>query len=210
VPAFVVASSGFGSQYGRGRIVQGYKSTLIWGGVPRPDGSSADTVVADANPRFQMGFSNDFQWGNFSLNTLVDWRSGGSVSDMTQNLMDEGQNSWDYDKPSPDPKYTSLGAYRYLTWNAGRNVAPYIQDGSFVKLREVTLSYHVPQAASSRLFGGHDTRLSFSGRNLHTWTKYWSFDPEVNNFGGQQVVRFVDLAPFPTTRSFFLGVDVIF
>ncbi len=210
VPAFVVASSGFGSQYGRGRIVQGYKSTLIWGNITHADGTVIDTAIADANPRFQMGFSNDFQLGSFSLNTLVDYRSGGALSDMTQNLMDEGLNSWDYDKPSPNPKYASLGAARYLGWNAGRNAASYIEDGTFVKLREITLTYRVPQGVSNKFFSGHDARLNVSGRNLHTWTHYWSFDPEVNNFGDQQVVRFVDLAPYPTTRSYFLGLDVSF
>ncbi len=208
VPAFVIASSGFGAQYGRGRIVQGYSSTLIWGNITHADGSVIDTAIAESRPKFTMGFTNTFQRGNFTLSGVVDWRDGGFVSDMTQNLMDEGLNSWDYDKPSPDPKYTSLGASRYLSWNAGRNAAVYIQDGSFVKLRELTLSYQVPASMSSRVLGGRDARLSVGGRNLHTWTKYWSFDPEVNNFGDQQVVRFVDLAPYPATRSYFFGIDV--
>jgi hypothetical protein len=39
------------------------------------------------------------------------------------------------------------------------------------------------------------------------WTDYWGVDPEVNNFGTQNVVRFVDLAPYPPSRSYFVGID---
>ena len=211
VPSFVVAATGFGGtggSFGTAHIAQGYKTTLIWGNKTRPDGTVVDTALADANPRFQMGFSNDFQFRNFSINALLDWRSGGSVLDMTQYLMDEGGTSWDYDQPSPDPKFPNLGAYRYGTWNGGRNVSAYIQDGSYVKLREITVSYALPQSVSARYLLGHDASLKVSGRNLHTWSKYWSFDPEVNNFGDQQVTRFVDIAPYPASRSFYFTLAV--
>jgi hypothetical protein len=49
-----------------------------------------------------------------------------------------------------------------------------------------------------------------SGRNLFVFSDYWSPDPEVNNFGSQNVARFVDLAPYPPSRSFFLSLDVTF
>lgn len=210
VADFVVPSSGFGAQYGRGRIARGYLSTLIWGNLTHADGTVVDTALADANPKFTMSFANDFQWGNFVLNTLVDWRKGGFVSDMTNNLFDEGGNSWDYDKPSPDPNKT-LGDYRYSSWNAGRNAGAYIQDGSFVKLREITLSYRVPDHFTNRFLGGaRDLRFDVSGHNLYYWTKYWSFDPEVSNFGNQNVDRFVDLAPFPPYRTIAFGINVGF
>lgn len=208
VSAFVLGNSGFGASYGHGRISPGYKTTLIWGNKIRPDGSVVDTVVADGNAKFEMSFSNDFQIGPLTLSSLFDWRSGGALSDLTQNLFDEGQTSWDYNKPSPNPKYSSLGAYRYGTWNAGKNAAMYIQDGSFVKLRELTLVYPIPARYSESLLRGHDARVSLSGRNLYTWTRYWGADPEVSNFGSQNVDHFVDLAPYPPARSFFLGIDV--
>ena len=208
VPSFVVASSGFGAQYGRGRIAEGYKATLIWGNRYRADSSVVDSVIGDANPDFQMQFGNDFTYKALSLNVLLDWRKGGLVSNMTQSLFDEGGNSRDYDDESPEAG-VPLGEYRYDKWNAGRNAGVYIQDGSYVKLREITLSYQVPQAIANRV-RARDLRLSLSGRNLAIWSDYWGSDPEVNNFGNQNVVRFVDLAPYPPTRSFFFAVDVGF
>jgi len=209
VADFVQGSSGFGAQYGRGRIARGQRTTSIWANKYRADGSVVDTVVADANPRFTMSFINSVDFRGFSLNALLDWRSGGAVSNMTQSLWDEGQNSWDYDQPSPDPAMT-LGQWRYAQWNSGQNAGVYIQDGSFVKLREITLAYTLPASVLTRLPGARSGQLVIGGRNLITWTDYWSFDPEVNNFGNQNIVRFVDLAPYPPTRSWFLGFNVSF
>ncbi len=209
VADFAIANSGFGAQYGRGRIARGQISTAIWGNLTRPDSTVVDTILADANPKFQMNFSSDLTYKGFTISGLLDWRKGGFVSNMTQNLFDEGSNSWDYDKASPVTG-VPLGEYRYSQWNGGRNAGQYIQDGSYVKLREITVAYQVPAALTSRYTGGRDMRISFSGRNLKTWSDYWSFDPEVNNFGNQSVVRFVDLAPFPPTRSLFVGFDIAY
>lgn len=209
VADFAIPNSGFGAQYGRGRIARGQVSTAIWGNLTRPDSTVVDTILANANPDFQMQFSNDFTFRGFTLSGLLDWRKGGAVANMTQSLFDEGGNSFDYDEPSPIAG-VPLGRYRYSQWNGGRNAGVYVQDGSYVKLREITLAYQVPAAATRRFTGGRDLRISFSGRNLATWTDYWSFDPEVNNFGNQSVVRFVDLAPFPPSRSLFLGFDLAY
>ncbi len=212
VDPFVVGNSGFGAAYGRARIAQGFKSTLIWGNKTLEDGSIVDTALFDSAPDFQMQFGNDFTYKALTLNVLFDWRKGGYVSNMTKNLFDEGLNSYDYDEASPDTAIgATLGEYRYANWNAGNNASQYLEDGSFVKLREVTLSYQLPQSFVNSIPGGaRDLRLTLSGRNLAIWSDYWSLDPEVNNFGNQNVTRFVDLAPYPPTRSFFFSVDVGF
>lgn len=61
----------------------------------------------------------------------------------------------------------------------------------------------------SRLRGVDNMRVSLAGRNLFIIAGYNGFDPEVNK-GGQQVARFVDLAPWPPTRSLFLSFDIGF
>ena len=213
LPFRLGAEGGFGTAYGRLFFSPGQKTTSIYGNAVRADGSVArDTILGDANPKFLMGFGNDFTWGNFTLGTLLDWRKGGTVSNLTLNLYDEGRNTWDYMKPSPDPSVgATLGEWRYEKWGGGSNTWVYLDDGSFVKIREITLSYDVPRTRLNALqrFGVSSTRLSLSGRNLYMWTKYNGYDPEVNN-GGNVVARFVDNAPFPPSRSFFLTVDLGF
>jgi TonB-linked SusC/RagA family outer membrane protein len=214
VPNFIVPSSGFGTAYGRSRIATGVSTTAIWGNAPIGiGGARRDTIIGDATPDFQMQFTNDLTWKAFTLSALVDWRQGGQVSDMTKNLFDEGRVSRDYDLPSPDPTIgATLGAYRYNKWGGGRDARLYIEDGTFVKVRELTLSYALPQQVVSSVFGNRvrGARVSVSGRNLLVWSHYWGSDPEVNNFGNQNVSRIVDLAPYPANRSFFFNVDVEF
>ncbi len=223
---FVVGNSGFGASFGRGRIAcprapgsnrcgsapnsKPYSATLVWGNIPRGNGTSADTVIGESRPDFQMQFANDFTWKGISVNTLVDWRKGGLLQNLTQVTFDEGLNSADYDKPSPDPSM-GLGEYRYAQWANGQNALPYVDLGTFVKLREITVSYQIPERVLQRFMPrGRDVRVMASGRNLAMWTDYWGVDPEVNNFGNQGVVRFVDLAPYPPSRSYFLGLDLGF
>jgi TonB-linked SusC/RagA family outer membrane protein len=211
VPAFVVPNSGFGTGWGRSRISPGYSTTAIWGNIMHGDGTIKDTVVGDATPKFTMQFSNNFMWKSWSLNALLDWRNGGVMSNMTQTAFDEGKNSWDYDHPAPNGDPRPLGKYRYDSWQGGRNALAYVQDASFVKLREITLSYDVPDRLLRHLPNGvRDLRLSLSGRNLYTWTDYWGVDPEANNFGNQTVSRIVDLAPYPPTRSYLFSFSLGF
>lgn len=241
IAQFVVGSTGFGEAYGRSRIAEGVSTTAIWGNAPvfaknAAGGDSIFTavrVVGESNPDFETYFTNTFTVGRLSLGLQFDWRKGGDLSSMSNNLYDEGGNSRDYDQASPcrgatltnrncvivrglnnvalvDTSATAtLGLYRYSYWNGGNNTAGYIQDGSFVKLREVSLTYAVPTTLTQRYLGQRfsDVRLTFTGRNLHTWTKYWGADPEVNNFGSNNVGRFVDLAPFPPTKNFSFGID---
>jgi len=212
VPAFNVPGS-FGATYGRNRIVAGERSTWVWANAPlRPNGTggfvTADTIVGDANPAHQAQWSNDFTWRNWSMSTLLDWRNRGLVSNMTNNLWDEGGNSRDFDSPSPIPGQT-MGEYRYTTTFSSGDSRIYIQPGSFVKLREITVTYTAPNSFTAKyLRGATDLRVSLSGRNLWTKTDYWSYDPEFNNFGNTNFNRFIDLAPFPTSRQYFFSVDI--
>ena len=234
VPAFAAPNS-YGANYGRNRIQPGTRSTAIWGNAPvrtdatgkvlevLPVGSfltnpsavstQRDTIIGDANPDFQMFFSNGITYKRLSVNALVDWRKGGDVADMTNNLYDEGQQSRDYADPNPiksgpGSEQPNLGSYRYNAWAAGRDARIYVQDGGFVKLREVSVAYDLPASIYHRLSGRISSmRLSLLGRNLAVWTDYWGAEPESSNFGNQNYNRFIDLATYPTPRQFFLAVD---
>jgi len=239
IPPFNPANVGFGAAYGRPRITQGVSTTAIWGNRPifRDDGTvvTRDTIIGDAVPDHEMFFTNTFTVGRFTLNTQLDWRQGGDLTNLTQNIWDQFQRSRDYDAPSPcrgqtrdnlacvrnaggvrtmlDTSSTAtLGDYRFRRWNNGGDARVYVQDGSFVKLREVSLTYSVPQSIARRLLGQRvsDVRLNVVGRNLAVFMDYWGMDPEVTNFGNGPIRSAVDLAPFPPSRQFFFSVDVSF
>ncbi len=219
VPRFPVLGS-FGASFGRNYINEGTSATAIWGNKPvMIDGAlvTRDTIIGDANPDFRMGFANNFTFSRFAISTLLDWKKGGDVVNMTALLYDEGENSADFDKPLSDEQRAKcgcnnkLGVYRYSQWAGGTNAGVYVEDGGFVKLREVTLSYDVPASVVRRVGTRFDAlRLSLSGRNLAMWTDYSGFDPEFNNFGNTNFNRFIDLAPFPASRQYFFSVELGF
>ncbi len=191
VPAF--ETGGFGTSLGAFRIEEGKSATQIVG---------SEGVVGDATPDFQMSFSSDLDAGPITFGMLWDWKQGGDVVNLTEFLYDIGQNSVDY---------VEAGAARFSRW-AGGETAAYVQDASYLKLREVNLSYNLPERFTRGIFGSsvRYARLTLSGRNLLRFTGYRGLDPEVSNFGNQAIVRNIDVAPFPPSRSFFFSVDLGF
>ena len=195
VPGF--RGGAFSTSFGDGFIEEGASPTQIVG----PDTISARgfTRYGDAMPDFTLGFGNEFTWGNVRLYGLLDWRPGASVVNLSQLIYDVSGTSPDVE--AADARVNAFGV-----------TAPYIQDASFLKLREITLSYQLPSGWLQNLLGSNTTNasLELSGRNLFTWTPYKGLDPEVSNFGNQNIVRSQDVAPYPPTRSFFAGINVDF
>ncbi|MBK8249760.1 MAG: SusC/RagA family TonB-linked outer membrane protein [Gemmatimonadetes bacterium] len=208
LPFLAPAGGGFGNAYGRLRFTEGYPVSTIWGNTVGANGAVSANAIADANAKYMMNFTNDVQYRRLTFTSVLDYKHGGYLSNLTQSLYDEGRNTWDYDDPSPDAAIgATLGAYRFNKWNGGSDARVYVQKASFAKLRELSVSYDMPQNWYSRIPGARNGRLSVSGRNLFMITPYNSYDPEVNN-AGSVVARVVDLAPFPPTRSFFLTIDL--
>jgi outer membrane receptor protein involved in Fe transport len=210
LPFTIGAAGGFGNAYGRLRFQPGFPASQIYGNYTDPVTATVtpNFPIADANPTYLMTFSNEWTFKRVSLSAMVDYRRGGSLSNMTLNIFDEGLNTWDYDKPSPTSG-TPLGLYRYNSWAGGGNTLQYIHVGSYTKVREINLGYELSSHWVNMIPGAKSARASVAGRNLFIISGYNGFDPEVNN-GGNQVARFVDLAPFPPSRSVFFSLDIGF
>ena len=207
VQPFSPFGAGFGNAYGQLRFAPDHTVTTIWGNKFVDGKTISNQPLADANPKYVMSFENAFSLKDLSLNVLVDYRRGGTISNLTLFVQDEGRTTWDYDHPSPDASIgATLGEYRYNLWGGGTNAAPYLMDGSYTKVREVNLSYQLSRDFASQI-GAQSAKLSLSGRNLFIISGYNGSDPEVNNFGNV-VVRFVDLNPYPPSRSFFFSVEL--
>jgi TonB-linked SusC/RagA family outer membrane protein len=194
----------FGSGYGLGRLEVGKSPTQIVASDTATIGGVFQNIVrayGDAAPSFTMGFSNSVTWRNWRLSGLLDWQHGGDLVSVTQDVLDAFGAAGD----QPDG-----GAGRAVK-NDQLGIAQYVYDASFVKLREISLSYEIPPSlVSSTLRGVRSARLELSGRNLKTWTSYPGLDPEVSNFGSQQISRFIDLAPYPPSRTYFVSLGLGF
>jgi TonB-dependent SusC/RagA subfamily outer membrane receptor len=208
VPTF--RGLGFGTALGSFQFEEGASATQIVGNDSLPDGSVVVRKIGDANPDFTMSFVNNLRFSRFRLYGLLDWQHGGSIINLTKFLYDLGSNTADYAEPiTYGSLQTTKGANRLRLFP--KQTAVYVEDASFMKLREVTLSFEVPSTMVSRLARGiRSAELSFSGRNLWTNTDYTGMDPEVSNFGNQAIGRNIDVAPFPPSRSFWFSLSLGF
>ena len=198
VPAFTPGFTAFGfSPFGGYRIQAGASPSAFWGQT-LVNGVPTLTALGDANPAFTMGFSNDFSYGRFHLHSFFDMRRGFKVSDLTEQYFDGSHNLQD------------TAGTNARTAAESEGLTPYLYNGDYLKLRELTLRYDLPFNFLDRMGRGlfRTASLSASGRNLITWTKYPGLDPDVSNFSNQLVGRGQDVTPYPPTRSFFLSIDL--
>ena len=86
--------------------------------------------------------------------------------------------------------------------------AQFVEDGSFAKLREISLTYTFDNPTFRNLTGFSSADIRIAGRNLHTWTKYTGFDPEVNLGGAEFLTQGLDYFINPPTRSFVLSFSL--
>ena len=196
VPPFLTGSA-IGQNFGIYKIQVGYSPTqiLAYGGS-----DTVDAHFKDENPDFVMGFSNDFTLGAFQIGSVFDWRHGGYLVDLTQITLD-------FNGALADTAGTSKRLAGFFA-----NEAPYTQRATFVKLRELSISYDISPRFVQPLFAGRaqSVRLKFAGRNLKTWTKYPGLDPEVSNYSNAAIGRSQDIYPYPPSRQFTFSVNATF
>jgi TonB-dependent starch-binding outer membrane protein SusC len=196
VPSFDITAAGFGADLGAFRIEKDKSATQIVGGTP--DGIKP---LGDGEPDFRTSLLNTFTYKEWSLAALLDWQQGSKIINLTRLLYDAGQVSEDY---------VEAGADRITAFGTMGDIRPYVEDATFVKLREVEVAYQLPDSIAKSIGPMQRLRVSVSGRNLLTFSDYSGLDPEVSNFGNQPIGRNYDVAPYPPARSFWVSLDAGF
>lgn len=208
VPAF--NAGGFGATLGTFRIEEGESATQIVGIDPNagPDGL---LKFGDAEPDFQMGFNNGLSYKNFDLNFLWQWKKGGDNINLTALLTDLNGTSHDFDTIDLDPE-GELGNGPYRVSQLGISAGVFVEDASYLRLREAGLYYTIPLDLTGGILDGSlkRVRIGFSGTNLINIFDYNSYDPEVSNFGANGIFNAVEVTPFPSSKRFLFNVDINF
>ena len=193
---------GFALSLGQYQIEEGKSPTTIVGlSEPDEDGNAFLTEFGDENPDFTLSWNNNLRLGDFNFSFLWDWKQGGDVINLGRFLSDLGGTTPDLDEQSGMDRLAKQSA-----------AARYVEDGTYIKLREVSLTYNVPRQTVQQWFGGQVSSLDIgiSGRNLVVITDYTGYDPEVSQFGNVAIGRSVDVLPFPSARSFYFKVGLGF
>ena len=207
VPAFNTGA--FGATLGTYRIQKGKSPTQIVG-IAGPgdkvDPESGLAVFGDAEPDFQISFSENVTYKQWEFSVLMHWKQGGKNINLSTLLSDIFGTSPDYDKKTLDPT-GALANGPFRLHALGTTAEPWVENAGYFRIREIGLSYHLPKQWFKNIA---DVKVGFSGRNLFNWFKYNSYDPEVSNFGVNAISSNVEVTPFPSAKSFNFDVSVNF
>ncbi len=192
-------------------------------------------VIADPNPAWTGSFRTDFKlYNKLRISALIDIKRGGDVWNGTKGALYFFGAHKDTEKPFPEDmvvrmdasKREGLGVFKGVGPGAGKEVpggfwwyignigsgftgpaSQFIEDGSFVKLREISISYNITHPFVTEWLGLQSIDVRLSGRNLITWTDYTGVDPETN-LSGNTNWRGLDYFNNPQTRSFVFSLQV--
>ena len=211
------------------------RGALFLGPDGLPVADPAQRIIADPNPKYTMSYSTSVRWNKLSLSGLLDVRKGGSVWNGTRGVLDFFGTGKDTKiRTRTDGQYGKTYATDVYPTTAGPGVdvvpfttpeewqnwflgdgggfgtvgAQFVEDGSFAKLREISLTYTMDRAFLKNLTGFSSIDVRVAGRNLKTWTKYSGFDPEVNLGGAEFLTQGLDYFINPPTRSFVLSFSL--
>jgi TonB-dependent starch-binding outer membrane protein SusC len=176
-------------------------------GIISPDDR---TFIGNPTPDWILGMNSSVEYKQFDVSILVigtignDIFNGSSRLDIpltnrTTAILDR----WTPDKPSNEtPRYT------WIDVNNNYRVSDlYIEDGSFIKLKNLQVGYRVPSKVLSRV-NAKDLRFYFSVENLLTITKYTGADPEIGAMGSFNIG--IDRGIYPQARTFRIGTTMTF
>ena len=173
--------------------------------------------VADVNPLHTGGIGNTFSYKGFELYTFLRWSYGNDVVNGnayyltgTKNIDNITQNVYNnvWSPQHPDRNFPLFGG-GFWAENAFRS--DLVEDGSFLRLQTVSLSYNLPKEVLEP-YKLNKLRVGVTGTNLALWTRYSGFDPEANT-GYGTIVRLapgLDMSPYPRPTSLLFSVEVGF
>jgi hypothetical protein len=164
----------------------------------------ARRIIGDPNPDAFWSVANEFGVGrSLSFRVQVDGVRGFDVFNFDRRVLETPAFG-----SSPDYALELTGQAPVGYFQARRSIfEEYIEDGSFVKLREVSVSYTLPTSLVRRVRAGSAT-VTLAGRNLRTWTDYRGWDPETNAGAQRTLVRGFSFGTTPIPRNVTLGVTL--
>jgi TonB-linked SusC/RagA family outer membrane protein len=168
--------------------------------------------IGDVNPNYSFGLANTFRLGGVTVYGLLDGTRGGDIYNFTKQWMFQDLRHAALDQSGkPQENKKAIEYYQVGLYNNLEPSSYFIEDGSYVKLRELSVSYSLSQSLlnSMRFLGtGRSVKVAMIGRNLKTWTKYSGFDPEASSNGDFNFR--IDGFRYPSYRQFTGQIEIGF
>ncbi|WP_346320170.1 TonB-dependent receptor [Chitinophaga sp. YIM B06452] len=171
------------------------------------------TIIGNPNPIHIGGFSNNFEYANFDLNVFFQWSYGNDLLNANRIVFENGeQRSYLNQFKTYEKRWTPDNPSNELYRVGGQGPLVYssriIEDGSFLRLKTVSLGYNVPARILKRAHI-QSLRAYASAQNLVTWTNYQGLDPEVSVRPSALTPGF-DWSAYPKARTITFGLDLTF
>ncbi|WP_418992622.1 SusC/RagA family TonB-linked outer membrane protein [Alistipes sp.] len=171
------------------------------------------TVIGRGQPLHTGGLNNTIEFGGFDLNLFFQWNYGNDIlnaarmqfmrgkSEVGYNRWKEYCGRWTADNPTSDiPRVGGWGSGQYSSFE--------VEDGSYLRLKNLSLGYTLP-AKITRKFFVEKLRIYFSAQNLVTWSNYSGYDPEVSTKNSALTPGY-DWSAYPRSRVYNFGINVVF
>ncbi|TGE27203.1 SusC/RagA family TonB-linked outer membrane protein [Hymenobacter metallicola] len=171
------------------------------------------TYIGDPNPDFTYGLNNTLGYKGFDLNVFLQGSQGNDVYNLNRYYTEGGLYGASNASTITLDRWTGPGTSndipRAVAGDPNQNLrisSHYIEDGSYLRLKLLTLGYTLPATLTKKVYTQR-VRLYVSSQNLLTFTKYKGFDPELGNQGGSFGV---DRGVYPQARTFLAGINIGF
>ncbi|HLN53968.1 MAG TPA: TonB-dependent receptor [Lentimicrobium sp.] len=167
------------------------------------------TVIGQGMPDFTYGLTNRFSFKKFDLNIFIQGTYGNDIFNATridlEGMFDsKNQSAVVLDRWTPENTNTDIPRARFGNYDNVRNSTRFVEDGSYLRLKSVTLSYKILENAKTLKL----LSVYITGNNLVTLTKYEGFDPEVSQYGSTGTSPGFDYGTYPQARSIIVGINV--
>jgi TonB-linked SusC/RagA family outer membrane protein len=159
-----------------------------WGTpVTLKNAAGGDSIVrvGDSNPAFRLGLGNNFRWRGISLYGLLSAQLDGDVYNSTRQRMYQNFRHGDIDQTGKAEEQKKPIDYYFSLYRGNNTSNAFVEDASYLKLRELSLKYTFGASQLARFglgqVGADRLSVGLLGRNLYTWTRFSGFDPEAGD-----------------------------
>lgn len=163
--------------------------------------------IGDPNPDFIFGFTNTFAYKNIDLTVFLQGVYGNDIFNGTNIYLASGVGE-DNQLAFMADRWQQPGDVTDIPKEGDQlKSSRFIENGSFMRIKNVTLGYNFPQAMLKKV-KIKSARIYASGQNLFTFTTYSGMDPEVNYYSNDNVVMGTDFFTYPQSRTITIGLNV--
>lgn len=167
--------------------------------------------IGNQNEDFRVGITSNFSYKNFDFYMLWDWKNGGDVYNKNAQWNTIAKRNVMVDQTGKPANEKKTVTYYESLYDTNQFNKFWVEDASFVKLREVSLSYTLPAKYMDKIGFFEEVKLSLIGKNILTFSDYLGWDPEVSRYDSNTQQYFaVDYGVYPNQSSYSMSIQFKF